>query len=288
MPAPPDPGYFDKVNYVIDAWVLPCDAPWYIYVSTLKPAALAALITLLTFGWDDVLRGFARPPDRHGRRRTGKKRKGGRPGVRGFPEIGEMLGRQIPGSEEVKGIKWSDGLKTLWRIDSIVQGYLFAWLVADVAADFAFDWTSLLYETRWCKDSARGRFSYSKGSPELVSPGFWNEIVYTDRDWEYPPPSWNIGTGYVGFKGATISFSVDWRPVDPAFPPLSFSTRLVDKDTGEVWGEAGPTLPDADGRATHIISANAPAGRRFGVQGYAAGFWAWAQDGAIVGLEDML
>ncbi len=34
MPTPPDLDYFDKVNYVIDAWVLPCEAPWYIYVST--------------------------------------------------------------------------------------------------------------------------------------------------------------------------------------------------------------------------------------------------------------
>ena len=288
MPTPPDLDYFDKVNYVIDAWVLPCEAPWYIYVSTAKPAALAALITLLTFGWDDVLRGFARPRGLGGRRRTGKKRGKGKIGLRGFPEIGELLGRHVPGSEAAKGIKWSDGLKTLWRIDTLIQGFLFAWLIADITGEFAFEWTSLLYETRWCKDSARGRFSYRKGPPELVSPGFWNEIVYTLRDYEYPPPAWNIGTGYVGPKGATISFSVDWRPQDPAFPPLSFSTRLVDKDTGDVWAEAGPTLPDSDGKATHVISGNAPAGRRFGVQGWSERFWGIAQDGAIVGLQDIL
>ncbi len=299
MATPPDLDYFDKVNYVIDSWAQPCEAPWYIYISTLKPALLAAFITLITFGWDDVLRGWARPPDRHARRRGSKKRgrkgrKGGAGpdrrwyGVRGFPEIGELIGRKLPGSEQVKGINWSNGARTLWRIDSVSQQFLFYWLVADVTNEFAFEWTSLLYETRWCKESARGRFSYQKGPPELVSPGFWNEIVYTIRDYEFPPPVWNIGTGIVGFKGATITFSVDWRPQDPANPPSSFSTRIVDKDTGEVWGTDGPTIPDALGGATHVISAHAKAGRRFGIQGFADGNWAIAQDGAITGIEDML
>ena len=105
MPVPPDPDYFDKVNFVTDAWTQACEAPWYIYVSTLKPALLAAFITLLTFGWDDVLRGYARPPDRHSRRRSGKRGKGKRRGVRGIPEMGEAMGRHLPGSTAVKGIK---------------------------------------------------------------------------------------------------------------------------------------------------------------------------------------
>lgn len=289
MPVPPDLDYFDKVNFVIDSWAQPCDAPWYIYVSTLKPAALNAFITLITFGWDDVARGWARPPDRHARRRSGKKRgKGGKWRIWRLPEFGDAVGRHLPGSDAVKGVNWSNGLRTLWRIDSVVQRHLFYWLVADVTVDFAFEWTSLLYETRWCKESARGRFSAQKRSPELVSPGFWNEIVYEDLDYEYPPPTWNFAWGLVGVKGASIAYSIDWRPQDPANPPTSFSSRLVDVDTGEVWGEEGPTLPDSNGKATHVIMANVGAGSRFGVQGFAAGFWGIADNGAITGIEDIL
>jgi len=263
MPTPPDPGYFDKVNYVIDAWAMPCEAPWYIYVSTLKPAALAAFITLLTFGWDDVLRGFARPKGLGRGRRTMKKRGKGKIGLRGFPEIGELLGRQLPGSEQVKGIKWSDGLKTLWRIDTVVQGFLFAWLVADVTNDFAFEWTSL-------------------------SPGIWNEIAYTSKDYEFPFPNWVVTFGNTGVLGATISFSIDWQPWNPAAPPSSYSSRLIDKTTGDVLAETGPTLADGNGAATHIISADVPRSHQFGVQGWAEGNWAYAQDGAIIGMAPLL
>jgi len=95
MPRPPHPlDYFDKVNYVIDAWMSPCQAPWYVYVETLKPATLTAFITFLTFGWDDVFRGWARPKD-VGKRRA-KKRKGKwARWVPRFPEVGEVIGRQI-------------------------------------------------------------------------------------------------------------------------------------------------------------------------------------------------
>ncbi len=288
MPTPPDPDYFDKVNFVTDSWVQACEAPWYIYIQTLKPAALAAFITLLTFGWDDVARGWARPPDRHARRRTGKKRgKGGR-GLRRFPEFGEAVGRHLPGSTAVKGINWPGALRTLWRIDSVLQGIAFALLIAEITVDFGFEWTSLLYETRWCKDSARGRFSWQKGGRELVTPGVWNEIAYTSQDYQYPFPNWIVTFGNTGIKGATISFSIGWEPLIPGAPPTSYSSRLVDKITGQVFSETGPTLADSNGRAVHVISADVPKNRVFGVQGFAEGNWAYAQDGVVLGMEDML
>ena len=92
MPVPPNPGMFDKVNYVIDAWSCPCEAPWYIYVETLKPALLTAFITLATFGWDDVARGYFRPRGL-GRRtsKRGGRGKGGGGRSRGIPEFGDMI-----------------------------------------------------------------------------------------------------------------------------------------------------------------------------------------------------
>ena len=132
MPKPPgDPDYFDKVNYVIDAWARPCEAPWYVYINTLKPAALEAFITLISFGWGDVARGFARPPGL-GRRRTGKRKGKWRRAIPRFPEIGNMIGNQIPGAKSMQGIKYGTVGRFLWRIDTTLQAGLFYWLVADV------------------------------------------------------------------------------------------------------------------------------------------------------------
>lgn len=286
MPKPPkNPESFDKVNYVIDAWSRPCDAPWYIYVETLKPALLEAFLTLIAFGWDDVLRGYARP--RGLTRRTGKskgKRRGFSP--RRFPEFGDMVGRHLPGSDAVKGIKWSNGLKTLWRIDGLLQAGLFWWLVADVTEDFAFNWTSVLYETRWCQASSKGRFSWRKGVVEPISPNVWNEIGFTDKDYEFPNPIWIITFGLTGPNGATIAFSLDLEPFFPASPPVSFESRLVDTDTGEVYSTTGTELVDPDGKGIGILSAGVPNGRRFRVEVFAAGNWGKARDGVIIGMED--
>ena len=63
---------------------------------------------------------------------------------------------------------------------------------------------------------------------------------------------------------------------------------MIDKLTGEIFDETGPTLADADGKAVHIVSANVGKNRVFGVQGFAAGNWAYAQDGVVIGMEDIL
>lgn len=285
MPKPPgDPGAFDKVNYVIDAWSRPCDAPWYIYVETLKPALLEAFITLITFGWDDVARGYLRPKGL-GQRRTGKRK--GKLGRRipRFPELGELIGENLPGSSAAKGSKWSDGLKTLWRIDSAVQGILFWWLVADVTLDFAFNWTSVLYETRWCQASNKGRFSWRKGVVELISPDVWNEIAFNDKDYEFPLPNWVVTFGNVGPNGAAVAFSLDLEPAFAADPPTSFTTRLVDRSTGDIYDVSGPNLTDPDGKGIAVLQATLPKDRQFKVQVFSEGAWGRAKDGAITGFE---
>lgn len=278
---------FEKVNFVIESWCQPCNAPWYIYIQTLKPALLAAFITLISFGWDDVLRGYARPPGTG--RRTGK-RKGKRRGAKPlrFPELGEMIGDKLPGSSAAKEANWSNGAKTLWRIDSVMQLGLFAWLVADVTEDFAFNWTSALYETRWCQASGLGRFSWQKGLSEIISPGVWNEVAYSDKDYQFPFPNWIVTWGNTGAKGASIGFSLDIEPLIPGAPPLSYTMQLVDIDTWQVYGEDGPTLPDPDGKAVAIVMADVPRNVRFGVRVFCDGAWGLATDGAVFGIEDML
>lgn len=286
MPKPPgDLGQFDKVNYVIDAWARPCDAPWYIYIETLKPALLEAFITLLTFGWDDVARGYLRPRGLN-MRRTGKRKGKWARAVPRFPELGELIGENLPGSDAAKGTKWSNGLKTLWRIDSAVQGLLFWWLVADVTVDLAFNWTSVLYETRWCQASAKGRFSWRKGITETILQDAWNSLGFTIEDYEFPFPNWIITRGNTGPNGATIAFSLDVEPFFPASPPSSYSYRIIDMDTREVWATNGPDLPDLNGNGVSVLSAPLPRNRRFEAQVFAADAPARAIGGAIIGMED--
>lgn len=281
---PKDPDYFDKVNYVIDAWSRPCVAPWYLYVRTLKPALLTAFITLATFGWDDVARGYFRPKGLG--RRTGKRK--GKFGKRypRLPEFGEMTGRHLPGSEAAKGINWSDGLKTIWRIDTIMQRYLFAWLVADVTIDLAYNFTSVLYQTYWCRYIDLGRFSYRLLDLKPMPADAWWTAAIPDMEYEEAPPNWTVTHGNTGPNGALIAYALRFEqwPGQPAW--TTCQSRLVDRDTEEVFAESGPKDADADGKAAVVVTADFAGGRRFKVQVKTSPGPGYYTDGFITGMEN--
>ncbi len=286
MPKPPrDLDYFDKVNYVIDAWSRPCVAPWYIYVETLKPALLTAFITLITFGWDDVARGYFRPKGL-GSRRTGKRKGKFLRKVPRFPELGEMIGEKLPGSDSAKGVRWSTGLKTLWRIDTIIQQYLFWWLVADVTIDLAYNWTSVLYETYWCRYIDLGRFSYRLLALKPMPADSWWTASIPDMEYEEGPPWWTVTHGNTGPNGALIAYALRFEqwPGQPA--ATTFQSRLVDRDTLEIFSESGELDADADGKATTVIQAHPGSDRKFKVQVRSAPGPAYYTDGFITGLEN--
>lgn len=288
MPRPPKkPHDFDQVNYVIDAWSRPCEAPWYIYVETLKPALLEAFISLITFGWDDVLRGWARPAGLHRRTGKGKGKRRGRFPTR-FPELGDLTGRHLPGSDAVKGINWSDGAKTIWRLDGALQLGLFGLLIVDIADDFAFNWTSVLYETQWCRESSKGRFSYRLAAPVVIGGIVWQTLGFTVEEYEKPFPNW-VGTfGVTGINGATIAFAVDLGPTafDPF--PTSYQTRLVNKLTGEVLSLSTLTPADPDGKGLKVLSTDVGASITFECQVQHDSTHAVMKDGFVTGMENSI
>lgn len=212
MPHPPfRPNYIQAVNYVIDVWAQPCEAPWYIYAETLGPAALEALITLATFGWDDVFRGYVRPKALRGRR-AGKRplRIRGVP-IR-FPELGELIGRKLPGQNRMATTKYSSPTKSLWRIDGTLQRGMFYWLLADIAVDFSFNWSSALYATEWCAAENVPRHS-NVGRPfQLGVAGWtWHELncpveQYGDPGVSFAVHTWTFGPWHFVFGGAAIFF----------------------------------------------------------------------------------
>lgn len=149
------PDFLGKIGAIIKYFQNPCDAPWTVYFETAGPALGEAVLTLLDFGFDDVVRGALRPgglrSNRHGRR----GRRGG--GLsKAIPEVGELLGAMIPGQKNRKARRTSNGVKNLWLLDGVIQRVLWYWLVADVTVTFAFNWTSAILESRFCEQQGAG------------------------------------------------------------------------------------------------------------------------------------
>lgn len=285
MPKPPvDPGYFDKVNYIIDSWSTFCDAPWYIYIETMGPAALEAFITLLTFGWDDVARGYWRPK---GLGRRWGKRKGRRKGaIRGFPEIGEEIGKRLPGADQVKNRRWGAGGKFIWRIDTLAQRALFWWLVADVTLDFFYEWTSLLYATEWCKQSNLGRFSWRKPTYQTASGGGWRAVNIPDKDYQFPPPVWIGNRGTIGATPCTVGAGMNVKEKPPFPKPGNFSIRIVKRGTDIEYAKTGPMDTMADGTQSLVAAGKVPANTVIQVQIMHDVSFADVGDGFVVAWED--
>lgn len=286
MPRPPiDPDSFDKVNFVIDAWTTGCDAPWYIYVETMKPAALAAFITLITFGWDDVARGYFRPKGLNPRR-TGKRKGKWNKARPRFPELGELLGGKLPGAQEVQGQKWSNLAKTLWRVDGAMQAALFYWLVVDVVEQFAFDWTSLLYESYWCQDPALGKFSFQTIGWFAIPRNQWKKAGFGTEDYNHPPPGWVFTRGTTGAVPATITAALRVTARPPWGDPTSFRVVVWERGSHEILADSGTSDELVDGEIVGVATGNVPPNITFEVVAWMTGpSFANYGNGVVIGIE---
>lgn len=281
---PLDPKNFDKVNYVVEAWSTGCDAPWYIYVETMKPAALEAFIVLLSFGWADVVRGRLRPKGLG--RRTSKRKGRWNRRIPAFPEIGNTLGKAIPLGEQLEDfVKWGTGTRFLWRIDNLMQAGLFMWLVADVAEDFVFNWTSLLYESYWCQPPVPGRFSYSMNYDDATNGGVWQVMTLPTKDYADSPPNWTGQIGWSGPNGCTVAaaFAVRSLPQFEKVKEFGVQVRVYQED--EVLLETGMEAADADGNLRLPIAGSIRPNVSFTVRTKHDSQWAVCYDGAVMAVE---
>jgi len=132
------------VNNIVFLWQNPCAATPSAYFQTLFPAAGEALITFLSFGWDDVLRGAVRPKGAYCGRRKQKKPRA-RPGILRqllTDDVGNNIGKHIPGTKTIRARPTSSGVNFLWRADGVLQRGLFWWMVSDIVNDFFVNWSS--------------------------------------------------------------------------------------------------------------------------------------------------
>lgn len=283
MPKPPmDPDSFDKVNFVIDAWTQGCSAPWYIYVETMKPALLTAFITLITFGMDDVLRGYFRPRGLYKRRWAKRKGKFYRRVPR-FPELGNTLGKHLPGATAVRGITWTKVGKTLWRIDGAMEAIRFFWLVAAITEDFAFDWTSLLFESYWCQPNPPGRFSYTHSALGTSAGHTWKRRSYDTEDYEFGPPYWARSHGTAGPEGAVVTAVALFEKISSEPPPTETAIRVINMDTDQVLFQSGPDPAEPDGSSVGIAMGTVPPGVRFQVRTWHNTTYARVGKGVVIG-----
>ncbi len=162
--------FLNKWNTIIEVAEIRCNWSWRLFVETALPAVGEAALALVAFDWDDIARGALRPYGIRGRyrirkggtkrttgRRTLTKRRASRILRRAeIPEIGELIGKNLPGSKLIKSSAAMGKTRWLWILDGFAQRFLFYWLIFDVASDFLYNWAMGIAHSRLCARGSEG------------------------------------------------------------------------------------------------------------------------------------
>lgn len=213
---PPAPNYIDKFNAITRFIDNPCFAPWTVYFETALPFIGQGVMTLFEFDLFDILRGYYRP--RLGKKgRHGGFRKNRRKPRFGIPEIGEMIGENLPGGERLKGRFVDDGVRHLWMIDGVIQRVFYYWMIADISVDIVYNTMMAIQTTEFCAKQGNGQAKSHVGGRKI---GAGLCRGFTNWEWIYP------------FSGPVFSGAVG----SPARPAFAIGSGSVIPDFGaEGW-----------------------------------------------------
>ncbi len=236
MPKPP--GILDRVNAIVRFIEDPClslDAPWLLYIELARKPAGLLIVALLTFGLDDVIRGYFRPKGlrsgRHGRRRRAPPRRPGalRRALRRIPglgdDVGDMLGKRLPGAERMRGRQVKQGVKFLWIVDGLLQRVLFWWLIIDLTTQFLYDWSSLIQQTDFCKAQQKSMVYAAGTGGGAAAIANWEAISSPFIIKQRGSASWISTSGSVGSGNWTVIVGYKWQSLSSFDQKMSLRLR---------------------------------------------------------------
>ncbi len=179
MPTPT--GYnkhkLDKINYVIEFAMDACDAPVQVYVRTLWPALLEALITYYAVDMTQIFTAYVKPHGAlrgrrgggHGRAKpkpTGPDRGSGKgKGAKrtwlkrwraysGF-DPWDWLGRNLLGAEAAAARSVTPGVITMWTVYDLEQRVAYWLMMYEITEQFFYRWSSGVANSVYCQEQYR-------------------------------------------------------------------------------------------------------------------------------------
>ena len=183
----------NSIKFLIDN---PCDAPLVIYAETFLPALGEAVLTLVSFGMDDVIRGAFRPRKGRSRMHVRKGRKGKRIRAR-LPEFGNMIGSTIMVDRSFVQRDLSQGVRHLWVVDAAFQKGLLFWLIYDVIDEGIYAWSSLIMQSEFCQAKLAQRLHANGFGGGLLGILSWQALLCPTILYKTTGITWNVSSGRV-------------------------------------------------------------------------------------------
>lgn len=236
----------NQVQSVIRFFEDPCEAPWTVYFELALEPAGDVVLELLTFGLDDIVRGYFRPRGIYRRGRQGiLARRIGR--FLNIPEIGEMVGSHLPGAQTIRSRTVSQGVRFLWIVDGVLQRGLFWWMIADLLTEFLYEWTSSVAETEFCRSTNAGAFCCPVQTGDAFTSLGWStigpDLMNCEKAWG------NIVTGGSSYAYQGMGFTSASVTTKELLPPFGGTQMRVVRSDGTVI--VPPTNLDENPDGTH-------------------------------------
>lgn len=221
------PGWLDKIKFIWFYTVNGCETPLLVYLRTGEKALENAVLALLLFDMLDLVRGLFRPKGlrgtAHGSRAKRNKGKGKATGA--IPELAEVIAEEAKLATGLQPPTYSQGTRALWLVDNVTQQGLYYIMIADVIADFAFDWyTGIIADPGSNCDLGRGQVASGQ---EIIAQEGWGQLVLDQINYEKFPCECLFTEFRLAEGSWFITFAAHAEIIDIIYPNQQVQIGLV-------------------------------------------------------------
>lgn len=224
------PSWLNKIRFITYYAFNPCEAPFMLYIEFAREPAKNTALIFLQFDLFAMVKRFFRPVGLRSRRHGRKGSRSGR-GLRGVPEIADLVAEILPGQEEFAQRRYGFGTRLLYVLSDTYERAIWNIALVEISTDFVYD--SLLglisSDRANCPNIARCARSVEFSTVGGVGPDFEPlnlPILHYVRQYNS-----TTGFGAVALVTRTINvFACTLRAISPE---VEVAIRLVGGITGD-------------------------------------------------------
>jgi hypothetical protein len=240
--APGFPNWLDKVNFIIETMLDPCDAPMTVYVTTLWPGAIDMFVSYYEVDFSNILVNLYRwryivprtRTTRKGRKGRKNNKKGWRRVLQRFVDFDQddWISRKIERFSRLPKRQASTTFAKLLIVEGVVERVNFWFFMVGLVTDFLYSWSSLLRKSIYCQ--AQGDNVLLADGPDQTRIGItgWHGLNLSNVRKQRGKVSWNYSSGTFDGPTGVVIVTANIEPNGSTNPETIAGMRITVRRLG--------------------------------------------------------